>query len=577
MSDNHSEEEFVAQLQLALLPAASASDSFPAFRIQDAYWEFLNRALLHNLPRNFNDQQSTIGDRHQQCMCGRCGSRNRDAFAPWSVAVAPPPRYRPMRPAEFFPNPYGDAIFPEGFRVEPEKPSNRCVMCFDDLKSPDLDAQFPIDDDGRGPSVLSDETQMVCRSSGSCLDPHAGLPSGIACPRNHLICRGCLDNLIVDRCSTVLHTPSTPSQIDCPSCQAARALSHMMLKPNVGSVASYTSEQLRHACGGASEQALELLTSVALADEKLATMSESEQLTTGNTDCYLCPKCKFGPVAHQACADLRAHHGSQGVSNKCPKCGFLGSNITEWIQIAEPRTSTPATRPRRGRGGAAFDIITSLWPIEDFVERWRPQRNTFQRNDWREERERSRPGFRDLEAAAVPTFMTPFHFQVEPSFWDGVMRRLMQTAWAANDRSTAPASTFSRLAIGDGSEACGSNTAADAGSAHAASSDALQLSLVHKSHHCLRVQCAHDAQTFRQWSALACIDTALHLPPAPANYGMRLGRDAALCLRLFEKAFLASINSINSRLAIENGSQTDGEDTQLVPTRRGQLACLRVV
>jgi hypothetical protein len=91
------------------------------------------------------------------------------------------------------------------------------------------------------------------------------------------------------------------------------------------------------------------------------------------------------------------------------------------------------------------------------------------------------------------------------------------------------------------------------------------------------VQCAHDAQTFRQWSALACIDTALHLPPAPANYGMRLGRDAALCLRLFEKAFLASINSINSRLAIENGSQTDGEDAQLVPRRRGQLACLRVV
>ena len=350
-----------------------------------------------------------------------------------------------------------------------------------------------------------------------------------------------------------------------------------MLKPNVGSVASYTSEQLRHACGGASEQALELLTSVALADEKLATMSESEQLTTGNTDCYLCPKCKFGPVAHQACADLRAHHGSQGVSNKCPKCGFLGSNITEWIQIAEPRTSTPATRPRRGRGGAAFDIITSLWPIEDFVERWRPQRNTFQRNDWREERERSRPGFRDLEAAAVPTFMTPFHFQVEPSFWDGVMRRLMQTAWAANDRSTAPASTFSRLAIGDGSQAFGSRTAADAGSAHAASSHALQLSLLQKSHHCIRLQRAEDAQTFSQWSALACIDTALRLPPAPANYGMRLGRDAAACLRLLEKAFLTSTNSINSTLAIENGSQTDGEDAQLVPTRRGQLACLRVV
>lgn len=351
-----------------------------------------------------------------------------------------------------------------------------------------------------------------------------------------------------------------------------------MFKPNVGSVASYTSQQLRHACGGASEQALQLLTSVALADEKLAALSESEQLTTGNTDCYLCPKCKFGPVAHQACADLRAHHGSQGVSNECPKCGFLGSNITEWIQIAEPRESAPATWPRLPRGGGAFDIITSMWPVEDFVERWRPQRNPYRRHYWREEHERSRPRFRDWEAAAVPIVMTPsFHLQVEPSFWDGVMRRLMQTAWAANDRLTAPASTFSTLAIGDGSQAFGSRTAADAGSAHAASSHALQLSLVHKSHHCLRLQRADDAQTFSQWSALACIDTALRLPPAPANYGMRLGRDAAACLRLLEKAFLTSTNSINSTLAIENGSQTDEEDTQRVWRRRGQLACQRVV
>ena len=70
---------------------------------------------------------------------------------------------------------------------------------------------------------------------------------------------------------------------------------------------------------------------VAAADQSLAALSEDEQISKGNTDCYRCPKCQFGPVAHRACSNLALHHGSGGISNKCPKCGFFGRDISEWI------------------------------------------------------------------------------------------------------------------------------------------------------------------------------------------------------------------------------------------------------
>jgi hypothetical protein len=111
---------------------------------------------------------------------------------------------------------------------------------------------------------------------------------------------------------------------------------------------SFTDDQLKRACGGASERALQLLGSVADADEKLAALPEIKQITHGNTDCYLCPKCKFGPIAHLACDDLRAHHGCQGVSNMPQvRQGFLSRHISEWIRIAEQGAST-LQNPRLG-------------------------------------------------------------------------------------------------------------------------------------------------------------------------------------------------------------------------------------
>jgi hypothetical protein len=503
MSDNHSEEELFAQLQLALAPA---STSLPTFNIRDAYWEFLDRTLHFTMPVVFSH---------------RSGHRNGTVRQP------------PLIPNEHFPRPPSNS--PLKLRGNT---NSLCVMCFDDLASND--------------KTLDLETQ---------------LPTAIACPRNHLICRGCLDHLIVERCNTVLYTPSTPSRIDCPACLGARALSRFGVDHIVSSttvVASYTQQQLKHACGGASETALQLLESVAQADEKLAAMSESEQITNGNTDCYLCPKCKFGPVAHQACSDLVSHHGSQGVSNKCPKCGFLGSSISDWIQIAQPRAPALTTQRHRHRRRHLGDFggvtITSMWPVEEI---WRPRVNGFQ----------FAPQFREFETertqrSAVNIHIeAPFQTHLDPSYWDAPIRRLMQAALRAaqaadaTSLAVAPASAFSTLAISDGSEQT------HAGSSRGTNQDARQLSLVlQESHRCPRVTNVDNVHTISHRRVRDCEEAAL-LPLAifqrrtqkcqtPSEW------EVQLFMRLFEKAMAARIHFVSTRMAIGNGVETAGMERQ---------------
>ena len=41
------------------------------------------------------------------------------------------------------------------------------------------------------------------------------------------------------------------------------------------------------------------------------------------------------PVEHQACDDLRSHHGERRaggirVSNSCPRCGWFSEHISDW-------------------------------------------------------------------------------------------------------------------------------------------------------------------------------------------------------------------------------------------------------
>jgi len=51
-------------------------------------------------------------------------------------------------------------------------------------------------------------------------------------------------------------------------------------------------------------------------------------------------RCRFGPILHANCSDLRSHHlqdhsvggGRRGatVNNACPRCGWFAGSIGEW-------------------------------------------------------------------------------------------------------------------------------------------------------------------------------------------------------------------------------------------------------
>ena len=391
-SRNHSEEQHSAQLQLVLRTLSTSG----------AAWEQLYSTFLYN------------------------AFRHEFGFNLFSN-VRPGPDY-------FIPPNLGRLELPPPKPRLPE-PSNRCILCFDDV-------------------ALESDTAVPC---------------GITCHRNHVIHRQCLDSLIVNHCETVLHTPSTPSHIHCPACTACRNTQIMFLpfhKSEYVQVETYSDNQLRHACGGASQQALDLLAAVAQADRNLAALPEDEQITNGNTDCYLCPQCKFGPVAHQACADLRAHHAHGGVSNKCPKCGFLGSSISEWIEISAPRPSAIAHIFAFHEFGFPDHDLHHLGRLVELRNLLAHTRNPWAHvNYWAHER------FFERE---VPTHIpSPVSFEplndfgrevrdrsLEASYWDAALRRLTQTAMLAAAGSNPRGAVMDNVSEAAGAE----NAAADSDS-----------------------------------------------------------------------------------------------------------------
>lgn len=158
-----------------------------------------------------------------------------------------------------------------------------------------------------------------------CQESAEASQNAVCCVQNHPFHRVCLNSLIEHQCKKVLAVPSESSQISCPICKSV-----------------FKQNQLRKEGGGASKKVLELLNKVDAADDALRKLDPEEQVKIGNKDCYMCPKCNFGPVAHTACADLSAHDGHRGISNKCPKCSFFADKISKW---------------KKWNGGQASEIV----------------------------------------------------------------------------------------------------------------------------------------------------------------------------------------------------------------------------
>ena len=427
---NLSEEQHSAQLQLELRTLSTADAAW-----EELYWQFLDNARHRQFGFNlFGQLRAFVEVPFVEVPFVEVPYVEVAPRGPWHWLRLPPSVWRPR------------LRLPEAHQPATSSTCNRCILCFDDV-------------------ATESESKISC---------------GIACSRNHLIHRHCLDSLIVNHCETVLHTPSTPSHIDCPTCKAQ----HHPVQ-----VQPYTEEQLKL---GASQQALDLLASVAQADQALASLPEDEQITNGNTDCYLCPKCKFGPVAHAACADLTSHHAQGGVSNKCPKCGFFGSSISEWIQISAPRQPTidllPVNQEFRFHGGLEFRnprqvpvvFRTPTAHLPRAPGRWMP--------DFLEAFDLE--SLRTLEMNLREQSMSRYdEWLLAPSYWDAVTGRLMQTAMQA-----AAGSNQRVAAIANGSETA--DSAAQFLSTLCLSDEgASEQSLVVTRHACLRVHSVQHERT----------------------------------------------------------------------------------
>merc|ERR1719193_937595 len=70
-----------------------------------------------------------------------------------------------------------------------------------------------------------------------------------------------------------------------------------------------------------------------LMEEQVRLQFKKEDGTFGG---YQCPECKFGPIDHAHCQDLRAPHEQQSggavINNACPICGFFDPHLTNWLQ-----------------------------------------------------------------------------------------------------------------------------------------------------------------------------------------------------------------------------------------------------
>ena len=428
MSNYQSEQQSLSEPQLALVPAAAAHTQ-PVVNsdcVEWLSWSFMDQALYREayfaavLGRYFSNAPRTctiVCDCERgciNCLPGQMVLKIHNSLRT--------PRHRGIGIA-FDPRPFthgyqrmgyqriGYQRLSERVREFPKQDlSGQCIVCFDDVRALELRTQSS---------------------------------RGISCPNKHVVCRTCLDNLIISHCSKVLYTPSTPSSVNCPSCSADHSLGLFLSTKSYGSGCTYSKDQLKNACGGASEKAMELLSSVAAADKELAALPPDEQIRNGNTDCYLCPKCKFGPVAHRACSDLLSHHSHSGVNNSCPACGFLASDISEWIRVSgDALVDLPAAvSPRRVRCGFnPFMRCPSLDRWRDQISR-EPIRDEWHLVDLRPSRKQM-PGVLDQNSDCL----------WQRSYWDAPIFRMVQQAFLV------AISSNSRLAIGNGSEASGAES-----------------------------------------------------------------------------------------------------------------------
>jgi hypothetical protein len=174
---------------------------------------------------------------------------------------------------------------------------------------------------------------------------------GVICAQEHFICDGCFGNYVQTEAEQAQEHPDMlrqrNGQVCCPDGRHEPAFTEQQ-------IARHVSDQVYTLHDQARQQVVrqqEFETAQAQMQVEIRRMADqirrsgganvgpspevlARQLQQQMPNARMCGQCSFGPVDHQACWDLQAHHGEvrggSRISNACARCGWFSRDINDW-------------------------------------------------------------------------------------------------------------------------------------------------------------------------------------------------------------------------------------------------------
>jgi interleukin-1 receptor-associated kinase 4 len=198
--------------------------------------------------------------------------------------------------------------------------------------------------------VTEMKVASVMRTCILCYDD-AGQSEGVACAQEHFVCNGCFGNYVKTEAEQAQEHPDLLRQrngkVCCPDGRHQPAYTEQQIARHVGDEVYALHDQARQQVVRQEEfEAAQAQMQVEVrrmadqirrsGDANVGPSPEvlARQLQQQMPNARMCGQCSFGPVDHQACGDLAAHHGERRgngrISNACARCGWFSREVRDW-------------------------------------------------------------------------------------------------------------------------------------------------------------------------------------------------------------------------------------------------------
>ena len=147
------------------------------------------------------------------------------------------------------------------------------------------------------------------------------LPRSVRCDAGHDACHACVDKYCRLLVASMEASPASLS-IECPGMGCNARIPARELAATQGGLA--LRDEFVHAQACATAAATFTRCEARHAHMRLRYLRRDDTFRA-----YQCPSCKYGPIEHFSCNDLREHHMRLGCNNGCPRCNHLCTHSNE--------------------------------------------------------------------------------------------------------------------------------------------------------------------------------------------------------------------------------------------------------